>query len=187
MKKSIYEKDWINKVLASEKEKIRQQKEDELTETKKEKREQVPHHIRFKESMKLATKKWRENNPESYKKSVDKTYKKLRKSPIHKVKHNLRTRLNAVLRLGKFKKEGKTADYLGCDYETFINHLESQFVEGMSWDNHTKDGWHIDHIIPLHTAKTTERIYELFHYTNLRPLWAKDNQTRPKKTSKKNL
>jgi hypothetical protein len=51
--------------------------------------------------------------------------------------------------------------------------LEKQFVVGMSWDNRNK--WHIDHIIPLSSAKTEEEIYKLAHYTNLQPLWAEDN------------
>jgi hypothetical protein len=45
----------------------------------------------------------------------------------------------------------------------------------MNWENYGQFGWHVDHIIPLSSAKTEEEIYKLSHYTNLQPLWAQDN------------
>jgi hypothetical protein len=43
----------------------------------------------------------------------------------------------------------------------------------MSWENRAE--WHIDHIVPLATAKCEEDVIKLNHFTNLRPLWAADN------------
>ena len=45
----------------------------------------------------------------------------------------------------------------------------------MNWKNNTPKGWHIDHIIPLDSAKTPKALERLMHYTNLRPLWATEN------------
>jgi len=45
----------------------------------------------------------------------------------------------------------------------------------MNWKNHGKFGWHIDHIIPLSSAKTDEEVFKLCHYKNLQPLWAFEN------------
>jgi hypothetical protein len=47
----------------------------------------------------------------------------------------------------------------------------------MSWDNWTKDGWHIDHIKPCSSFDLSKEYEQraCFHYTNMQPLWAVDN------------
>jgi hypothetical protein len=61
--------------------------------------------------------------------------------------------------------------------EQLKQHLESKFQTGMTWDNWTIDGWHIDHIKPLASFDLTNRkqLFEDCNYTNLQPLWAIDN------------
>lgn len=87
------------------------------------------------------------------------------------LKDRLRGRTRKALH-GK-RKSKKFHQYIGCTVEFLASHIESKFTDGMSWEN--KDKWHIDHIIPLSSAKTEEEIYMLCHYTNLQPLWAIDN------------
>jgi hypothetical protein len=53
----------------------------------------------------------------------------------------------------------------------------------MSWDRIGKE-IHIDHIIPLSSAKSEDEIYKLCHYTNLQPLWAEDNLKKSNKILK---
>ena len=57
--------------------------------------------------------------------------------------------------------------------------LESKFQKGMSWANHGNgDGkWNVDHIWPCSKFDFTSRAQQnkCFHYTNLQPLWFKDN------------
>jgi hypothetical protein len=67
-------------------------------------------------------------------------------------------------------------ELLGCTIDFFKNHLESKFVEGMSWQNYGK-GWHIDHIIPCVSFDLSkpEEQRKCFHFSNLQPLWAVDN------------
>lgn len=85
----------------------------------------------------------------------------------------LRTRLWKYLKIHNITKKNKTFELVGCSPQELKEHLEKQFTEGMSWENRKE--WHIDHIIPLSSAKTEEELYKLCHYTNLQPLWAEEN------------
>jgi hypothetical protein len=92
---------------------------------------------------------------------------------MYKLIHNVRTRINGFLTTKNITKNNKTFNIIGCNPQELKEYLEKQFVDGMTWENRCK--WHIDHKIPLSSAKTEEEIYKLCHYTNLQPLWAKDN------------
>jgi len=89
----------------------------------------------------------------------------------------LRGRLSDALRIGKKEKVGSHIRFLGCSLEELKTHLQNQFKEGMSWDNYGKNGWHIDHKQPLSRFDLTNdsQLVKLCHFTNLQPLWAKDN------------
>jgi hypothetical protein len=93
--------------------------------------------------------------------------------PLHRFKHNLRSRTYKSFKSKSWIKGGGTEKLLGCDWETAMKHIESQFESWMNWDNHGE--WHIDHIIPLSSAKTKEEMIKLCHYTNLQPLLAEEN------------
>lgn len=99
--------------------------------------------------------------------------KRIKNDPICALKFLLRRRTLAVFSGKGYKKTSKTQQLLGCGYEYLMQHIESQFVEGMTWRN--RGLWHIDHIVPLASADTKEELMALCHYTNLQPLWAKDN------------
>lgn len=87
----------------------------------------------------------------------------------------LRTRVNNFAR-GIGGKRGSAIRDLGCTLEQLKNHLESKFKKGMNWNNRGK--WHIDHIMPLSKFRLSNRKHFLqaCHYTNLQPLWAKENR-----------
>jgi len=102
-------------------------------------------------------------------------FKKRKTNPLFKLSINLRSRIKQAVKSKGWTKKNKTADILGCDFETVKKHLENQFIDGMCWQNHGLYGWHIDHITPLAKAETEEELYKLCHYTNLQPLWAADN------------
>lgn len=85
----------------------------------------------------------------------------------------IRKRMNNWFRRRKFPKSSPTEKILGCSFDEFKQYISSLFKNGMTWDNY--GDWQLDHIIPLATAKTIEDVERLCHYTNLQPLWAKDN------------
>lgn len=87
----------------------------------------------------------------------------------------LRDRIKKAIKNAYGEKAYSSKELLGVDIETVREHLESQFTEGMSWDNYGK--WHIDHIRPCTSFDLTDtkQQKECFHYTNLQPLWAEDN------------
>ena len=92
---------------------------------------------------------------------------------IFSLKEKLSHRTRQIFKHFTTDKKDKTFDIVGCSPEFLKEHLESQFTDGMSWDNRSE--WHIDHIIPLSSAKTEDELYKLCHYENLQPLWAEDN------------
>jgi len=87
----------------------------------------------------------------------------------------LRTRLNIAMR--KDKNHLSAVRNLGCSIAEFKSYIESKFEPGMTWDNWTTHGWHLDHILPLCSFDLTdpEEAKKACHYTNMRPLWAKEN------------
>jgi hypothetical protein len=94
------------------------------------------------------------------------------------------------LKQKKQKKIDSSIDSLGCSVEELMNHLEEQFHvnpdtgELMTWKNHAKKGWHIDHIKPLSSfnLENEEEFKEACNYKNLQPLWWKENISKGNKT-----
>lgn len=111
-------------------------------------------------------KKWhKENHAE--------IYKRRRARPYEKLAASVRTRMRECIKYG-YKSE-KTEALLGIPVKELKVYLERMFVDGMNWENYGK--WHIDHIIPLSSFDLSQGVEQkkAFHYTNLQPLWAKDN------------
>ena len=115
-------------------------------------------------------KRFLKNNP-SYQKDYQK--KRQQNDPLYVIAHRCRATIQSIIRRRGWKRICKTNEMLGCDWETLKLHLEHSFLKGMSWDN--RELWDIDHYHPLGAAKSMEEVVKLNHYTNLRPMWKKDN------------
>ena len=109
-----------------------------------------------------------------YKERIAQYQKHRRKSdPVFYLSCKIRRLISLALQNKGYTKRSRTHEILGCSFIEFKEHLEKQFVNGLSWENRSE--WHIDHVIPLASAKTEEEVIRLNHYTNLQPLWAADN------------
>jgi len=98
-----------------------------------------------------------------------------------KLRGAIRHRLLLALK-GK-KKIGSAIRDLGCTVQELKIYLENRFQSGMTWDNWTPKGWHIDHIVALANFDLTnrEQFLRACHFTNLQPLWGIENIKKGKK------
>ena len=127
-----------------------------------------------KKNIKESVKEYRQANKEYYNEYYKEYNKERRKTdPLFKMCGNLRSRTLQAFKNKGYSKNTKTQEMLGVDWDVAKQHIERQFKKGMNWNNQGE--WHIDHIIPLASANTLERLEELSHYTNLQPMWAIDN------------
>ena len=85
-----------------------------------------------------------------------------------------RVRLRKFIRYGGYKKTSKTFEMIGCTPEQLLEHLHKTWYDNYGTE-YNGEPVHIDHIIPLSSAKTEEDIYKLCHYSNLQYLKPEDN------------
>jgi len=135
--------------------------------------------------------KWCEKHPEKRRAIVDKFKKnhpqymckyigqRLSRDIPFKLALRLRSRQRQALRRHLSGKPVSAIRNLGCTVQELVKHIESRFVEGMTWNNWgNKEGhWSMDHIFPLSKVDWNDResILKTCHYTNLRPMWHIDN------------
>lgn len=120
-------------------------------------------------------KRWRKNNKEHINNYKIEKYHKDKKNELYKLKIQTRSLIYISFKKKGYIKNTKTEQIIGCKLDYFIDYLLETYKNnyGVEWDGH--ENVHIDHIIPLSTAKTEEDVIKLCHYTNLQLLKAKDN------------
>lgn len=124
----------------------------------------------------LTNKAWYERNKEAKKAKTAKYHKERpHVDENFRLARNLRKRLRSSMKSGF--KTGSAVEDLGMSIDDFKKYLESKFMDGMTWENYGRYGWHIDHIIPLSKFDLTDReqVKVACHYSNLQPMWWDDN------------
>lgn len=90
--------------------------------------------------------------------------------------------IHSTLKRTTLKKINKSEIMLGYSKKQLLIHIESLFLEGMSWENRSL--WHIDHKKSikdfLKEGITDPKIINAL--SNLQPLWAKDNLSKGAKS-----
>ena len=117
------------------------------------------------------------NRAKNYQYYIDRYHEDLE----YKLAMILRTRLGHAIK--NKQKRGSAVKDLGCNISELKKYLESQFYpnpktgEEMIWENWSRDGWHIDHKIPLSSFNLEDReeFKKACHFSNLQPLWAEEN------------
>ena len=101
--------------------------------------------------------------------------KKIKEDYLFRFKLKTRSLIYKSFKRGQnnFIKYSRTEEILGCTMQEFVDFILLKLTEGMTLENYGE--WHLDHIIPMSSAKTEEEVIKLNHYTNFQPLWAIDN------------
>ena len=121
------------------------------------------------------SKKWVAENPEKRKQVARDYAKRFYKDPKNRPAIISRKLLSRVLALTGGKSGTRTEKALGYTQAELKAHLERNFSDGMTWDNHGE--WHVDHIIPVSgmVALGVTCLKKINALKNLRPVWASEN------------
>jgi hypothetical protein len=153
-------------------------KEYRLNNLEKIKKKQKERYLKNKDYISIVNKEYRKKNAEKLKEYVNNRYRNDEKFRLRKVCRQLVRRMFISINTNKNQT---TREILGYTPDELKQHIEKQFKPGMNWDNYGE--WHIDHIIPISTAKNLEEGIELSKLENLQPLWAEENLTKGNKTN----
>lgn len=133
-----------------------------------------------REQVDESNRRYREENKQ---KRTDYERNKRHDDPVYRFRSSVVCLIRGYCRKRNYAGNKGTWEMVGCDFESFLTRIQSQFEDGMTLENygHGEGKWNIDHIIPISTAKTDEDIERLNHYSNLRPMWSLENYKKSKK------
>ena len=128
-----------------------------------------------------------ENKEKRRKKGREWAARMRKENPEFKIKELVSSAVRRAINSGK---GGKTFEHLPYSPKELTKHLESQFEEWMTWENHglistSEKTWHIDHIYPQcslpYDSLERPNFQKCWALTNLRPLEAYENVRKGKK------
>jgi hypothetical protein len=115
---------------------------------------------------------------------ANRLYYKTKKIPFFIVRRCARAAVARIARKVGQRRTPKTRtyEYLGCNYDEARRHIEAQFRDGMTWENHGTV-WEIDHIRPLASFDLLDDAQKraAMHFSNLQPLFVQENRAKSDK------
>lgn len=100
-----------------------------------------------------------------------------------KIYNNIISRINKIFTKYNIEFEKSYDNIIGCNKSELETYILTNITlqENMTLDNYGE--WEIDHIVPNSSFDFTikENIDKCFHFTNLQPLWKKENRSKGKK------
>ena len=141
------------------------------------------HYLENSERIKERVRKYRINNREKSNANKRKYRKQQRQNPTYRLLNNFR---GAVWRSLRENKNGEHwEDIVGYSINDLKLHLEANFKDGMTWENYGKNGWEVDHIIPVSMFNinnfNSPGFKKAWALENLQPMWAEENQKKGNK------
>lgn len=141
---------------------------------------------RFKEINSKRAGEWVKENRERFNAGArDRRRKRYSSDLQYRMEISLRRRLYMAVKNNH--SSGLAVMDLGIRIPDFISYIESLFEDGMSWSNWGVHGWHLDHIIPISKFDLSDQgdVSRACHYTNIQPLWAKENLSKGAKVQER--
>lgn len=133
------------------------------------------------EYYKIRQQEWRERNNGGYNERTKEYYRnyykdKRENDEIFNIANRMRNTIWSVIK--GIRCSNKTLNILGVKTRhEFLNYIESKFKKNMNWKNYGRNGWTIDHIIPVcnFDLNDEKQFLECFHHTNLQPMNFREN------------
>ena len=132
-----------------------------------------PTALAYREKRRAKGRAWNKKN-KSYYREYRKKY--LSENIQARIASNLRGRVYRAVKNGW--KHYRLLDGLQCSVTDLMSHIQSKFQPGMAWNNYGE--WELDHVLPCASFDLTKKQDQAacFHWSNLQPLWAKDNASK---------
>ena len=165
-------KEYYKKYYQEHKEKIKEQNKQRRLENydyyiERERENYIKNHSKKLES----SREWKKRNREK----IRQYEKNKNEDKLFHMKVQTRKMIRKSFDRKNYNKNSKTQEILGCSYEIFIEHLLQTYKNNYGYEWDYKEAVHIDHIIPLSSARTEGEVLKLCYYTNLQLLKEKDN------------